>query len=304
MSRPLIIAAFAASALHVAVLAAMGHWRAEGRIDAIGSQPILLALAELPHDAPLIPPDWAIETTRPQEPAIEAPAPPADTPEPQAVEIAHESEAGLGDFNESPVQAAPEPDAMAALKARDEPEHAESAERRPPTLEVAEETQPDASPAVTQAAPTEELVEETSVTAVVVHSVGKAPAQLMALLSESLERARRAARALALPPTPAAAPERRGERLEPAPEHRPKPHYPAIARRRGYQGTVLLRIEVLEDGRVGRVVVAGSSGHDVLDRQAQQTVREQWRFKAGSSDGRATTQWIEIPIEFRLTDSR
>ncbi|MBI4230395.1 MAG: energy transducer TonB, partial [Planctomycetes bacterium] len=47
-----------------------------------------------------------------------------------------------------------------------------------------------------------------------------------------------------------------------------RPAYPALAIRRGYEGAVLLRIEVLADGAVGRVEVARTSGFAVLDRAA------------------------------------
>jgi len=45
----------------------------------------------------------------------------------------------------------------------------------------------------------------------------------------------------------------------------PKPVYPLEAREKGYQGEVLLRVEILANGRVGQVEVKKSSGYEVLD---------------------------------------
>ena len=58
------------------------------------------------------------------------------------------------------------------------------------------------------------------------------------------------------------------------------PRYPASARRRGQDGTVLLAVTVAADGSVREVLVARSSGHAVLDDEAVRTV-QQWRFAGG-----------------------
>ena len=41
----------------------------------------------------------------------------------------------------------------------------------------------------------------------------------------------------------------------PRQEGNPKPPYPQVARRRGYEGTVRLKVEVLASGNVGRIAV-------------------------------------------------
>lgn len=58
------------------------------------------------------------------------------------------------------------------------------------------------------------------------------------------------------------------------------PDYPAIARRRGWQGTATLRIRCDAAGHVTDVHLLQSSGHDVLDRAAIEAVRA-WRFRGG-----------------------
>jgi len=46
------------------------------------------------------------------------------------------------------------------------------------------------------------------------------------------------------------------------------PRYPYLARKMGYEGVVLLQIEVLPSGHVGQVLVLKSSGFSILDDSA------------------------------------
>lgn len=57
----------------------------------------------------------------------------------------------------------------------------------------------------------------------------------------------------------------------------PPPEYPPLALRRKQQGSVVLRILVLESGRAGQVTVDRSSHSELLDQAAVKTV-QQWRF--------------------------
>lgn len=77
------------------------------------------------------------------------------------------------------------------------------------------------------------------------------------------------------------------------------PRYPRLARKRGWEGTVLLEVEVLLSGNVGTIIVARSSGHRVLDRAAQKAV-ETWRFSVNRTDGSGVTAMVEIPVTFTL----
>lgn len=79
----------------------------------------------------------------------------------------------------------------------------------------------------------------------------------------------------------------------------PKPRYPRIARSRGQEGRVLIRVSVLENGRVGSAAVAESSGHGALDRAALNAVKR-WRFKPARRAGQAVTATLTIPVVFRL----
>ena len=64
-----------------------------------------------------------------------------------------------------------------------------------------------------------------------------------------------------------------------APRYRfaPLPPYPALARSRGWQGEVELWVHVAADGRVLEARVNDSSGFELLDRAAVDTVGR-WRF--------------------------
>jgi len=77
------------------------------------------------------------------------------------------------------------------------------------------------------------------------------------------------------------------------------PAYPLTARRRGIEGTVLLRVEIHAHGHCQHVRVKRSSGHAVLDRAAVEAVR-QWRFVPARRGSQAVTAAVEVPITFRL----
>jgi len=82
-----------------------------------------------------------------------------------------------------------------------------------------------------------------------------------------------------------------------------KPAYPRRARLRGEQGTVLLSVHVTEDGRVGDVRIAQSSGFPELDEAGLAAVRH-WTFHPARRGDRAIAASIRVPIRFRLEDGR
>ena len=77
------------------------------------------------------------------------------------------------------------------------------------------------------------------------------------------------------------------------------PQYPLLARRRGYQGKVLLEVLVKKDGRAGSIRLARSSGYEVLDRAAIKGVRN-WLFHPAKRGNELVEMWVEIPIRFQL----
>jgi len=78
-----------------------------------------------------------------------------------------------------------------------------------------------------------------------------------------------------------------------------RPAYPPLARLRGYQGVVVLFVEVLVDGRVGQAEIGRSAGHEILDQAALEAVRT-WRFEPGRREGRAVTMSVAVPVRFVL----
>lgn len=79
----------------------------------------------------------------------------------------------------------------------------------------------------------------------------------------------------------------------------PKPLYPREARKKGFQGEVVLKVEVLSNGFVGQVEVKKSSGHEILDRSALSTVK-QWKFFPAKRGESTISSWVNIPIKFQL----
>ncbi len=81
--------------------------------------------------------------------------------------------------------------------------------------------------------------------------------------------------------------------------HNPKPKYPRVARKRGYEGEVKLNVFVLPNGKVGKIEVLRPSGYKILDEEAIEAVKS-WIFIPGKQDGREISSWVTVPITFQL----
>ena len=79
----------------------------------------------------------------------------------------------------------------------------------------------------------------------------------------------------------------------------PKPIYPQEAKEKGYEGEVVLRVEVLVNGRVGQIEIKKSSSYELLDRSALTAVK-QWRFIPAKKGDVAIPLWVNIPVKFQL----
>ena len=79
----------------------------------------------------------------------------------------------------------------------------------------------------------------------------------------------------------------------------PRPPYPALSKRLGEQGKVVLRVRIEPDGTASKAEIQTSSGYERLDQTAQQTVLR-WRFVPGKRNGVAEAMWFNIPINFVL----
>ncbi|WP_176507567.1 energy transducer TonB [Pseudomonas urethralis] len=80
---------------------------------------------------------------------------------------------------------------------------------------------------------------------------------------------------------------------------KPAPEYPQMALRRGWEGTVLLRVEVLPSGKPGQIQIQQSSGRDALDAAALAAVKR-WSFVPAKQGDVAQAGWVSVPIDFKL----
>lgn len=146
---------------------------------------------------------------------------------------------------------------------------------RPATPQPVTPTQQNPTPVV------EQVAEQTAVAAEAVPSVAQSPAAVVAA-----------------PAVIDTQPDYKASYL-----NNPPPSYPAIARRNGVQGRVVLNVEVLANGSSGKVTVQSSSGYAMLDNAALQTVKT-WRFVPARHGGLVVDKWFLIPIQFSLKDNQ
>lgn len=230
--------------------------------------PLIVALIE---PAPPV----AIEDDAPPEPAppparVEPPAPPppqraAPPPEPEPVAA------------EPPPPPPPAPPPRPEPVARPEPPAPE-----PPALEMPAPQLPPAEPALQTAVPTSAAQPPSPAPAAAPASPPAAPALA------------------AVPSAPrVAAPEPTPPRFDAAYLDNPKPAYPAMARRMGLQGKVLVRVFVNAAGTPEKVELKETSGSKVLDRSALDAVTR-WKFVPAREGEKPVPGWVVVPIVFTL----
>ena len=78
-----------------------------------------------------------------------------------------------------------------------------------------------------------------------------------------------------------------------------KPRYPESARKIGAQGVTLLRVRVLETGRVGEVLIEKSAGFRDLDSSAAEAVKK-WLFEPARRGKDPVQVWVLLPVKFEL----
>lgn len=103
-----------------------------------------------------------------------------------------------------------------------------------------------------------------------------------------------AAAAPPAPPAPVIPPSFQADYL-----NNPAPPYPALSRRLGEEGRVVLRVFVDEGGAPAQVQIRTSSGHERLDGTALETVRK-WKFVPARRGSQAIGAWVLVPISFNL----
>jgi protein TonB len=88
-------------------------------------------------------------------------------------------------------------------------------------------------------------------------------------------------------------------KAKPLYRHNPPPRYPRLARKRKYQGVVILEVFVNRDGSVGDAKVFKSSGYAILDKTAMKSVKK-WEFEPGKRGDENVGMWVRVPVRYRL----
>ncbi len=89
--------------------------------------------------------------------------------------------------------------------------------------------------------------------------------------------------------------------LETRPDYllNPTPEYPALARKRGYEGVVFLEVLVDEKGFPADIKIAESSGHAILDNAAAKAVAT-WKFEPARKGNIPMPMNVKVPVLFKL----
>lgn len=112
--------------------------------------------------------------------------------------------------------------------------------------------------------------------------------------------------ALAEEPAPVEKPPEESQPRVTQPEYRvahlnnPAPDYPALSRRLREQGDVILRVYVTPEGAPGEIQLHTSSGHQRLDRAAQEAV-ERWKFVPARRGEDPVGAWVLVTINYVLS---
>jgi protein TonB len=83
-----------------------------------------------------------------------------------------------------------------------------------------------------------------------------------------------------------------------------EPEYPPQSKRLGEEGATILRLYILEDGRVGDAQVAKTSGYPRLDEAAVKHAKRAWRFLPGTENGKPVAMWYEFRVVWKIEKER
>ena len=84
-------------------------------------------------------------------------------------------------------------------------------------------------------------------------------------------------------------------------EKNPHPTYPLIARKKGWEGRVILQTDVDKKGNVKFVRILESSGFKVLDDISIETLKT-WKFRPAKLGNKFVDDIVNIPVKFVLTN--
>ncbi len=80
-------------------------------------------------------------------------------------------------------------------------------------------------------------------------------------------------------------------------------NYPLLAKKRGWEGEVRLGLHILANGDIGRIVIAQSSGHALLDRSAVETLNRIGQIGGAAAWLQGRSLELTLPVIYRLTNS-
>ena len=89
------------------------------------------------------------------------------------------------------------------------------------------------------------------------------------------------------------------EEAQPEYSKNPPISYPRRARKKGYEGTVLLEVLVNRNGKVDDLRILASSGYAILDSSAVKSVKT-WSFKPAKKGKDTVDMWVQVPVRFKL----
>jgi protein TonB len=80
--------------------------------------------------------------------------------------------------------------------------------------------------------------------------------------------------------------------------------YPSLARERGWTGTAEVRVDVSRDGLPRQILLARSSGHDILDREAVNMMSRAASSAALPDSLRGRAFAVRLPVVFDIADAQ
>jgi TonB family protein len=82
-------------------------------------------------------------------------------------------------------------------------------------------------------------------------------------------------------------------------ENNPHPSYPLLARKKGWEGRVIIQANIDKKGNVKFIKVSESSGFKILDEVSVETLKT-WKFKPAMLGSKFVDDTVYIPVKFVL----
>ena len=82
-------------------------------------------------------------------------------------------------------------------------------------------------------------------------------------------------------------------------ENNPHPSYPLLARKKGWEGRVIIQANIDKKGNVKFIKVSESSGFKILDDVSVKTLKT-WKFKPAMLGSKFVDDTVYIPVKFVL----